>query len=273
MSNPKLLPYYLITLLLITSFPVHAENLNSNNYRFESIYNLDNSKTRDYFLDNGQNGFSINFRTGTSAQDLTLTLRELNFDDIPFGPTVDENGNKNNLERISLAYEYKISAGSEKILPFNLNIAIDLKTDILQDYLGNTMMERKIMHYWDEANNNWRPLYSVGDVYRGSVRARSLMPEAIVAVFIAKKEFEAFASWYPDYLTPSSKYNGASNKYPIGTHVKICRLDNLAKCVKIKIVSTGPYVDNRIVDLTKTAFAIIGNPGGGIVGVRVVPIK
>ena len=277
MSTKKIFLYFLISIFLnfyISPFSVSAEELSVPAYRFESQYAIDNSMTQDYFLENGQENFSINFRQGASEQNLTLTLRELNFNDIPIGKTVDLNGKENNLERISLAYEYQISSAAE-LLPFNLPLAIDLKTEILKDMFENTMMERKIMHYWDKENNVWQPLEreSVGDINRNSVRAKTFITQNIVAMFIVKNQFEAWASWYPDALTPSSKYNGASNKYPIGTKVMVCRLDNLNKCVKIKIVSTGPYVDNRIVDLTKTAFKAIGNPGGGIVGVRVTPIK
>ena len=76
-----------------------------------------------------------------------MTLRELNFNDIPIGKTVDLNGKENNLERISLAYEYQISSAAE-LLPFNLPLAIDLKTEILKDMFENTMMKRKVMNYW-----------------------------------------------------------------------------------------------------------------------------
>jgi len=269
---PKLLPYYLITLLLITPFCVNAEDISVQNYRFETIHQIDNSKTQNYFLDNGQNNFSINFKQNTSTEILTLTLRELNFNDIPSGKTVDEAGNVNNLERMSLAYEYVFS-GSENLENLFQPLAIDFKTDPTFDEFNNTIMLRKLMHYWDAENNVWKPLASVGDVDHNITRAKTKKPYAIVALFFVKKEFEAYASWYGDSLTPSSKFNGASNNYKIGTTVKVCRLDNLAKCVKIKIVSTGPFVDNRIVDLTKTAFKTIGNPGGGIIGVRVTPIK
>ena len=143
----------------------------------------------------------------------------------------------------------------------------------LKDEHGNTEMHRKQMFFWDGGSKKWKPLPGSNDLENNLTRAVIHLPYAILAVFQHTDQFEAWASWYGDALTPSSPYNSASNNHKIGSHVKVCRLDNLQKCVKVKVVSTGPYVDNRIIDLTKTAFRAIGNPGGGIVGVRVVNIK
>lgn len=272
MSTKKLLPYYLITLLLITPFFVSATELTGTNYRFESNFTIDNTLTKDYKLLGGQKKFSVNFRSGTSEQNLNLHLGELDFKQIPNGQTVDENSHIDNLERISIAYEYSFSS-SEEIKDFTQTIALDLEAENLKDYQGNTMMNRQLLYIWNATNNLWQPLATVGDIDHKSLRAKTTLTKGIIAIFISKDESEAYASWYGDSLTPSSKYNGASNIYKIGSYVNVCRLDNLKKCVKIKIVSTGPYVDNRIVDLTKTAFKTIGNPGGGIVGVRVTPVK
>lgn len=273
---------YLSTFLFITSFfisPAYAENLSAvsldsiqNKYRFESNYTINNTITKDYKLVGGLKKFSVNFQEGTTDQNFNLHLGELDFSQIPNGKTVDEKGNIDNLERISIAYEYVFSS-IEEIKDFKQTIALDLEAENLKDYSGGTMMNRQLIYYWNEVNNVWQPLPTVGDIDHNSLRAKTTLNKAIIAIFISKDQSEAYASWYGDSLTPSSKYNGASNVYKIGSYVNICRLDNLKKCVKIKIVSTGPYVDNRIVDLTKTAFKAIGNPGGGIVGVRVTPIK
>lgn len=268
--SKKILLYYFIALLLLTPFSVLATE--ENLYRAESNYTIDNTQTQDYKLIGGLKKFSLNFREGTTDQNFNLHLGELDFSQIPFGKSVDENNNINNLERISIAYEYVFSS-AETIKDFAQTIALDLEAEDLKDMHGNTMMNRQIIHYWDENNNVWRPLPTVGDIDHKSLRAKTTLNKAIIAIFISKTEFEAYASWYGDSLTPSSKYNGASNNHKIGSYVNVCRLDNLQKCVKLKIVSTGPYVDNRITDLTKTAFKTIGNPGGGIVGVRVTPIK
>ncbi|GEM_PF-1666711 len=239
---------------------------------FESNYVIDKSVSQDYYLKNDLNNFSVHVKIGTTKQNLNIVLRELNSSWFPSGVTVDENWTPNNLERISLVYEYDFTVDGG-VRAFSAPIALNLKTEPLLDSAGSTDMRHKIWHFWDKNKNVWRPLRSVADLNHNITGARTYQPYGVVALFIAKVEYEAWASWYGDSLTPSSKYNGASNMYKIGTKVKVCRLDNLNKCVKIKIVSTGPYVDNRIVDLTKTAFRMIGNPGGGIVGVRVIPIN
>lgn len=279
--SKKIFILSLISLFLnFLFFPtiLHAEEVASGefisapNYRVESSYTIDNTTTNDYKLIGGLKKFSLNFRQDTTDQNLNLHLGELAFSQIPFGPTVDENNQPNNLERISIAYEYSFTS-QETIKDFALTIALDLQAENLKDYLGNTMMNRQLIYIWNETNSVWQPLATVGDIDHQSLRAKTTLTQGIIAIFISQNESEAYASWYGDSLTPSSKYNGASNIYPIGSYVNVCRLDNLRKCVKIKIVSTGPYVDNRIVDMTKTAFSAIGNPGGGILAVRVSPVK
>ena len=133
-------------------------------------------------------------------------------------------------------------------------------------------MHRRQMFFWDGVSKTWKPLPGTNDIENQLTRAVIHLPYAILAVFQIPDEFEAWASWYGDWLTPSSPYNCASNNHKIGSYVRVCRSDNPGKCVKVKVVSTGPFVDNRIVDLTKTAFSAIGNPGGGVVDVTVVSV-
>ncbi len=215
--------------------------------------------------------FRLEIGENLISQNADFILRQLNEQWVPTSTTIDLNGQKNNLTRVSAAWEFDIL--TKKKLVFNKTFDIAMKRTTTTDEFGSTDMRRQRLHFWDKGKKIWRPLPTVLDIEKNELRAEIKLPYAIVAAFVIPDEFEAWASWYPDYLTPSSKYNGASNNYKIGTYVKVCRLDNLRRCVKIKIVSTGPYVDNRIVDLTKTAFRAIGNPGGGIVGVRVTPVK
>ena len=136
--------------------------------------------------------------------------------------------------------------------------------------INNTKMNRKIMHYWDNGRNAWRALPSSIDLENKLIRATIFLPYARIALFDEPNAtvFEAWASWYPTELTKRNIWGCASNLYPMGSDIKICRLDDLSRCVNSTVISTGPFVDNRIVDLTKLVFEQIGNPRGGILGVR-----
>jgi len=220
----------------------------------------------------GDNEFKLGVRDKAISQAATAVLREISDVHTPDGPTVDTSGNPTNLERISPTYEFDF-LGDPRIGVLNKPLYAAIKNLERKDEFGNTVMKRKVMHFWDGGSKKWKPLPGTNDLENNLTRAIIHLPYAILAVFEVSDEFESWASWYGDALTPSSPYNCASNNHKIGTFIKVCRLDNLQKCVKVKVVSTGPYVDNRIVDLTKTSFSAIGNPGGGILGVRVTNIK
>ncbi len=262
----------IIFLLLIFSFiilnPIHASEPWAK--REMRLFIDEPTILKGYTVVAGDNEFKLGVRDKAISQAATAVIRELNESHIPSGPTVNIAGEPTNLKRISSAWEFDFLA-EPRIGVLNKPLYAAIKTPPTLDKHNNTNMKRKVMHFWDGTTNTWKPLPGNNDLENNLTRAIIHLPYAILAVFESNTDYEAYASWYGDALTPSSKFNGASNNHQIGSYVNVCRLDNLKKCVKIKIVSTGPYVDNRIVDLTKTAFSKIGNPGGGILPVRVTP--
>ncbi|MFH1890066.1 MAG: RlpA-like double-psi beta-barrel domain-containing protein [Candidatus Kuenenbacteria bacterium] len=137
--------------------------------------------------------------------------------------------------------------------------------------ITNKKMNRKVMSYWDKSKGMWRALPSSIDLESNLIRAVIYLPYARLALFDEPDAttYEAYASWYPTELTKRNRMGCASNVYPMDTAVWVCRLDNLSKCTISRVISSGPFVDNRVVDLTKMAFEEIGNPRGGVLGVRV----
>lgn len=135
----------------------------------------------------------------------------------------------------------------------------------------NAKMNRKVMYYWDKAQAMWRALPSSVDLENKLIRATIYLPYARVALFDEPDAttYEAWASWYPTELTKRNELGCASNVYPMNTPLWVCRLDDLSKCTITRVISTGPFVEGRVVDLTKAAFENIGNPRGGVIGVRV----
>ncbi len=137
--------------------------------------------------------------------------------------------------------------------------------------ITNQTMNRKIMYYWDKGRQVWIALPSSIDLENKLIRAVIHLPYARVALFDEPDAttYEAWASWYPTELTKRNRLGCASNVYPLNTPLWVCRLDDLSKCTITRVISRGPYVEGRVVDLTKAAFERIGNPRGGILGVRV----
>jgi len=136
--------------------------------------------------------------------------------------------------------------------------------------ITNEKMNRKVMHYWDKGQESWRALPSSIDLENKLIRTTIFLPYARLALFdeADATTYEAWASWYPTELTKRNELGCASNVYPMDTPLWVCRLDDLTKCTITRVISTGPFVDGRVIDLTRSAFENIGNPNGGILGVR-----
>jgi len=167
-------------------------------------------------------------------------------------------------EQASLIWEFDLLAddGSIGELKKPIYVAVGIT---------NEKMNRKVMYYWDKGHNMWRALPSSIDLENKLIRSVIHLPYARLALFDEPDAttYEAYASWYPTELTTRNELGCASNVYPMNTALWVCRLDDLSKCTITRVISRGPYVDGRVVDLTKSAFENIGNPRGGILGVRV----
>jgi len=64
----------------------------------------------------------------------------------------------------------------------------------------------------------------------------------------------------------------AHRRLPFGTMLLVTNLEN-GKKVKVKVNDRGPYIKGRIIDLSKSAFAGIGNTQKGILTVRIVAVE
>lgn len=137
--------------------------------------------------------------------------------------------------------------------------------------ITNEKMNRKVMHYWDKGLSMWRALPSSIDLENKIIRAEIYLPYARLALFDEADAtvYEADASWYPTELTTRNMLGCASNVYPMNTPLWVCRVDDLSVCTYTRVISRGPYVDGRVVDLTKAGFENIGHPSKeGVIGVR-----
>ncbi|MCI0915876.1 septal ring lytic transglycosylase RlpA family protein [Pseudomonas stutzeri] len=60
----------------------------------------------------------------------------------------------------------------------------------------------------------------------------------------------------------------AHRTLPFGTRIRVTNTRN-GKSVVVRVNDRGPFVRNRIVDLSKAAFTAIANPRAGVISVRV----
>jgi rare lipoprotein A len=64
----------------------------------------------------------------------------------------------------------------------------------------------------------------------------------------------------------------AHRNIPLGSKLKVTNVDN-GKSVVVKVNDRGPFVQNRIVDLSKSAFSTIGNTSSGLINVEIGVIE
>lgn len=160
---------------------------------------------------------------------------------------------------------YHIWLDSPVPLKFSRNYPIEIEFFPDNDELKN-------IYYFDPVNNNWHPSPSTSFYDLGRVRTVTFQAELILAVVAdpSKKE-QGIASWFPSALTPRNIYGCANNDYPFGTMLRVTNLAN-DKFFDTEVISRGPYVDFRIIDLTSEAFKKISTLGSGVIDVKIEPL-
>jgi len=116
-----------------------------------------------------------------------------------------------------------------------------------------------------------------------------LIEERINSIEITKGIFvnrncriqEGIASWYGEKFhgRPTSsgepfllyRFTAASRELPLGTYVLVRNVEN-NRIVVVKINDRGPYVDGRILDLSKAAARELGMVRKGLARVQVIPL-
>lgn len=64
----------------------------------------------------------------------------------------------------------------------------------------------------------------------------------------------------------------AHKRLPFGTKLKVTNLAN-GKSVVVRVNDRGPFVSGRIIDLSKSAFSVIGHTSAGLVSVQIEVIN
>ncbi|MFH0852908.1 MAG: RlpA-like double-psi beta-barrel domain-containing protein [bacterium] len=177
-----------------------------------------------------------------------ITLKQIN-EEIPI---------PEDLKMVSPLYEFDILTDPIKI--FAKEVIVVLKYD-------SGSVDHRQIRYWDSIKEKWIALYSVDIKDISSVRAFTHLPYSKIAVFEEVGYQEGYASWYRDANRPMT---ASSNNYNISEYVKVTNTAN-QKSVTVKIVSIGPFVKGRIIDLSSDAFLALESLGEGIITVRVEP--
>ncbi|MFC1598309.1 septal ring lytic transglycosylase RlpA family protein [Patescibacteria group bacterium] len=125
--------------------------------------------------------------------------------------------------------------------------------------------EDAVLKYWDSNASSWVEVPTTIIEEEQRVQAAIHLPYAIVGVFEKKRDaYAGQASWY-DW------HGAAMNDLPLGTDIEVFNPDTGASAATT-VVSTGPFVHGRIIDLPRSVFSAIGNLGAGVMDVVIKPI-
>ena len=250
--------YIIISLAFFLCF---ASAVWAVNIEEPAIYTLrldENTVIKGYTFVSPDKDFKVGVRDNALAEPVTVRFKKIP-DPYMLGPLEKAPG-----EQASAIWEFDILADDGSIGKLKKPIYLAVR-------ITNNKMNRKVMYYWDKTRETWQALPSSIDLENKLIRSIIYLPYARLAPFDEADgtTYEAWASWYPTELTTRNQLGCASNVYPPNTALWVCRLDDLSKCTITRVVSTGLFVEGRVVDLTKSAFENIGNPRGGVIGVRV----
>lgn len=122
-----------------------------------------------------------------------------------------------------------------------------------------------VIKYYDSAADKWKKLKhqkktSTDYVQSGHLKKR----QGIIAVFEKPSPddiVQGIASWY-DWT------GAACNSFPLGSRIRVTNVATGA-AVESTVVSTGPFIPGRVVDLPREEFAKIADVSAGLIEVTV----
>jgi rare lipoprotein A (peptidoglycan hydrolase) len=127
----------------------------------------------------------------------------------------------------------------------------------------------KVIKYWDSQHDRWRRVKTSADQPTAlAISTRLQKKQAIVAVFpkpIASEVVQGVASWY-DWT------GAACNAFPLGSIIRVTNVATGAS-VDSEVVSTGPFISGRVVDLPRDQFSQIADLSAGLAEVTVERIQ
>lgn len=164
---------------------------------------------------------------------------------------------------------YKYELGKAK--HFKLKQPLWVTLSYPQEYQN----QEKVIKIWDRADKQWKALSTSDHKDKLQVTTALHNKHATVAVFLKSAD---------TFIGGGNALNGkasffwwdgpgvACNDFPFGSIIRVTNTTN-GKSVDAKVISTGPFVAGRVVDLSDDDFAKIANLSTGVINVHVERVK
>ncbi len=165
---------------------------------------------------------------------------------------------------------YYVSLGSFSDFEINEPLSLDITFPDGHDDL-------KHIYYFDVHTSTWHlsPTsrhYEAGESAEGFVRTFTFQKDVIIAI-VSDPEIKEWgiASWFSSDIIPRDRTGSANNDFAMDTRVRVTAI-NSGKQVETPIISVGPFVDHRIIDLGSDSFEQIAPLGAGVIYVVIEPV-
>lgn len=204
---------------------------------------------------------TVTAEDGATSQKFGVNIRKLN-----------EYWGKEHLDTsVEFASEiYYVSLGSISDFDIHTPLSLDIAFPDGHD-------ELKHIYYFDVQNKTWHISpssrhYQPGEKAKGFVRTYTAQKDVIIAIVSDPtiKEW-GMASWFSSDIIPRDRTGSANNDFPMDTRLRVTAI-NSGKQVETPIISVGPFVDNRIIDLGSDSFEQVAPLGAGVIYVVIEPV-
>ncbi len=162
----------------------------------------------------------------------------------------------------SRIFEYKMDAKGDAVVDGPLWLSVKLRAKKKKKHF--------VLKRYDKESGDWEEIDSKKGENNKTVRATVTEDSMVVAAFRKKKEKVVVAE-VVEYAGKASWYNwhgSAMNEFPYGTVVVVTNPDN-GKSVETTIVSSGPFVPGRVIDLPADIFSQLAPLSQGVMKVVV----
>jgi rare lipoprotein A len=129
------------------------------------------------------------------------------------------------------------------------------------------------------AHSGWRPIPIAVALCAGLLLAACARPPMAPRAIVPGMSETGLASWYgPGFhgrrtssgeVFDMHQLTAAHRELPLGTWIVVTNLDN-GRAVEVRVNDRGPFVPERILDLSYAAAGVLGVLGPGVVPVRLV---
>ncbi|MDP3970298.1 MAG: septal ring lytic transglycosylase RlpA family protein [bacterium] len=161
---------------------------------------------------------------------------------------------------ISDLYKYKLGRGVAR------KVKLQNKVWLKLSYADNQSETDKVIKYWNSKKNKWKKITTSNDKDAFLAGGALKHKYAVVGVFkkraqLGEKVVQGAASWYDGS-------GAACNDFEQGSTIRVTNTST-GDFVDTIIVSTGPFIPGRVVDLTRDDFATIADISTGVIDVSI----